>query len=687
MKIGSFISRHLGPRMEDQTAMLRVLGAPSLDDLIEQTVPGAIRLRERLSVSTAMTESEYLEHIDELASQNTVFRNYIGMGYYPTEVPSVIRRNILENPGWYTAYTPYQAEIAQGRLEALLNFQTTVMDLTGMEVANASLLDESTAAAEAMAMLFAARPRPQVKEGRNRFLVDAAVFPQTLSVLRTRAAHLDIDMVVMSREEMRGAVEAGDVFGCLVQYPDADGEAEDLTGFVAGMQEREVRTVFATDLMALLVLKSPGAMGADVVVGSSQRFGVPMGYGGPHAAFFAAREEFKRHFPGRIIGVSVDRLGQPALRMALQTREQHIRRDKATSNICTAQSLLAVMASMYAVYHGPEGLRDIAERIHTHTRALAVALGASDQLKVVNSCYFDTLKIRVEGGEDAMKALRARAESKRVNLRYFEDGVHVGVSLNERTNDQDFATLCSSLGISPVQGVGFDSTFFGPLAREIDYLHHPVFNRYRSETEMMRYIKHLENRDLSLTHAMIPLGSCTMKLNAATELIPITWAAFAELHPFCPPDQARGTRAMLSELEADLAEITGFAGVSLQPNSGAQGEFTGLMVIRAFHASRGESNRDVCLIPNSAHGTNPASAVMAGMKVVVVGCDKHGNIDIDDLKSKAEAHSANLGALMITYPSTHGVFESSVLDVTEPIHAQGGQVYMDGANMNAQVPH
>ena len=666
-------------------AMLRTLGAPDLDDLIERTVPGAIRLRERLSVSTALTESEYLEHIDGLASQNVLFRNYIGMGYYPTEVPSVIRRNVLENPGWYTAYTPYQAEIAQGRLEALLNFQTMVMDLTGMEVANASLLDEGTAAAEGMAMLFAARPRAQAKEGRNQFLVDWAVFPQTLSVLRTRAAHLDIDMVMASRSEMEGLAASGKVFGCLVQYPDADGEVEDMTALTSALTAQGVRSVFATDLMALLLLKSPGAMGADVVVGSSQRFGVPMGYGGPHAAFFAAKEEFKRHFPGRIIGVSLDRLGKQALRMALQTREQHIRRDKATSNICTAQSLLAVMASMYAVYHGPQGLRDIAERIHMHARALAVSLGASDGLKVVSSCYVDTLKIEVIGGEDAMKALRARAESKRVNLRYFPDGKHIGVSLNERTNQEDFVTLCSVLGVSPVQGLAFDATFFGPLARQVDYLHHPVFNRYRSETEMMRYIKQLENRDLSLTHAMIPLGSCTMKLNAATELIPITWAAFAELHPFCPPDQARGTRAMLAELEKDLAEITGFAGVSLQPNSGAQGEFTGLMVIRAFHAARGESHRNVCLIPNSAHGTNPASAVMAGMKVVVIGCDKHGNIDVDDLRVKAEEHSDNLGALMITYPSTHGVFESSVLEVTELIHKHGGQVYMDGANMNAQV--
>ena len=685
MKIGSFVSRHVGPRLEDQNSMLRTLGEPSLNELIERVVPGGIRLRERLDVTTSLTESEYLEHIDGLASQNTLFRNYIGMGYYPTEVPSVIRRNVLENPGWYTAYTPYQSEIAQGRLEALLNFQTMVMDLTGMEVANASLLDEGTSAAEAMAMLFAARPRPQVKEGRTRFLVDNAVFPQTLSVLRTRAAYLEINLELMAREDMKASSEQGGVFGCMVQYPDANGEAQDLTDLMASLAALEVRSVFATDLMALLVMKSPGQMGADVVVGSSQRFGVPMGYGGPHAAFFAAKESFKRHFPGRIIGVSIDRLGKQALRMALQTREQHIRRDKATSNICTAQSLLAVMASMYAVYHGPQGLRAISEHIHAYARTLAISLGANETLTVVNTCYFDTLKVHVAGGQDAMKALRARAESKRVNLRYYPDGDHVGISLHERINRNDFATLCSVLGVSPVQGVVFEETFLGPLARAVDYLHHPVFNRYRSETEMMRYIKHLENKDLSLTHAMIPLGSCTMKLNAATELIPITMAALAELHPFCPADQAKGTRAMLTELERDLAEITGFAGISLQPNSGAQGEFAGLMVIRAYHAARGESHRNICLIPNSAHGTNPASAVMAGMKVVVVGCDKHGNIDVVDMRAKAEQHSENLGALMITYPSTHGVFESSVLEVTETIHAHGGQVYMDGANMNAQV--
>ena len=476
-----------------------------------------------------------------------------------------------------------------------------------------------------------------------------------------------------------------DVFGVLFQYPDGEGVTSDLTAVIEQAKAHEAQVVVAADLMALALLKNPGTMGADVVVGTTQRFGVPMGYGGPHAAFFAAKESYKRHFPGRIIGVSKDRLGAPALRMALQTREQHIRRDKATSNICTAQSLLAVMASMYAVYHGPEGLREIAEGIHGAARSLDAALRASDNFDQVNDCYFDTLKIRVNGGTNEMKALRARAEAMKINLRYFEDGMHVGVALNERVSDIELTDLCTVFGVSPVSGVSADRAFLGGLWRDVDYLHHPVFNRYRSETEMMRYIKHLENRDLSLVHSMIPLGSCTMKLNAATELIPITWAAFAELHPFCPPEQAAGTRAMLDELEKDLATITGFAGVSLQPNSGAQGEFAGLMVIRAYHEARGEGHRDVCLIPSSAHGTNPASAVMAGMRVVVVGCDDEGNIDMDDLREKAEAHSSELGALMITYPSTHGVFEEAVLDITQLMHAHGGQVYMDGANMNAQV--
>ena len=684
MHAAKFTSRHIGPREEDQQTMLRTIGAASIEDLVAKTVPGKIRQRERMPLTPALSESQYLEHIDGIAAKNTVFKNYIGMGYYPTEVPSVIRRNVLENPGWYTAYTPYQAEIAQGRLEALLNFQTMVCDLTGMELANASLLDESTAVAEAMAMAFAARPRAMAKSGANRFLVDEAIYPQTMALLKTRAKYLGVELEVVPRKGM--VLEAmPDVFGVLFQYPDGEGVTSDLTEVIEQAKAHEAQVVVAADLMALALLKNPGTMGADVVVGTTQRFGVPMGYGGPHAAFFAAKESYKRHFPGRIIGVSKDRLGAPALRMALQTREQHIRRDKATSNICTAQSLLAVMASMYAVYHGPEGLREIAEGIHGAARSLDAALRASDNFDQVNDCYFDTLKIRVNGGTNEMKALRARAEAMRINLRYFEDGMHVGVALNERVSDIELTDLCTVFGVSPVSGVSADRAFLGGLWRDVDYLHHPVFNRYRSETEMMRYIKHLENRDLSLVHSMIPLGSCTMKLNAATELIPITWAAFAELHPFCPPEQAAGTRAMLDELEKDLATITGFAGVSLQPNSGAQGEFAGLMVIRAYHEARGEGHRDVCLIPSSAHGTNPASAVMAGMRVVVVGCDDEGNIDMDDLREKAEAHSSELGALMITYPSTHGVFEEAVLDITQLMHAHGGQVYMDGANMNAQV--
>ena len=684
MHAAKFTSRHIGPREEDQQTMLRTIGAASIEDLVAKTVPGKIRQRERMPLTPALSESQYLEHIDGIAAKNTVFKNYIGMGYYPTEVPSVIRRNVLENPGWYTAYTPYQAEIAQGRLEALLNFQTMVCDLTGMELANASLLDESTAVAEAMAMAFAARPRSMAKSGANRFLVDEAIYPQTMALLKTRAKYLGVELEVVPRTGM--VLEAmPDVFGVLFQYPDGEGVTADLTAVIEQAKAHEAQVVVAADLMALALLKNPGTMGADVIVGTTQRFGVPMGYGGPHAAFFAAKESYKRYFPGRIIGVSKDRLGAPALRMALQTREQHIRRDKATSNICTAQSLLAVMASMYAVYHGPEGLREIAEGIHGAARSLDAALRASDNFDQVNDCYFDTLKIRVNGGTNEMKALRARAEAMKINLRYFEDGMHVGVALNERVSDIELSDLCTVFGVSPVSGVSADRAFLGGLWRDVDYLHHPVFNRYRSETEMMRYIKHLENRDLSLVHSMIPLGSCTMKLNAATELIPITWAAFAELHPFCPPEQAAGTRAMLDDLEKDLATITGFAGVSLQPNSGAQGEFAGLMVIRAYHEARGEGHRDVCLIPSSAHGTNPASAVMAGMRVVVVGCDDEGNIDMDDLREKAEAYSSELGALMITYPSTHGVFEEAVLDITQLMHAHGGQVYMDGANMNAQV--
>ena len=682
MKIGSFASRHMGPRIEDQNKMLATIGCSSIDDLIDKTVPSAIRLRKPLNLSPALTESEYLEHLDELASKNVTYRNYIGMGYYPTEVPSVIRRNVLENPGWYTAYTPYQAEISQGRLEALLNFQTMVCDLTGKEMSNASLLDEATAASEAMAMLYSSRPRAQAKAGAATFVVDTAIYPQTFAVMKTRAASLGINLYEAPRSEWNFTE---DVYGCLVQYPDANGEAEDLMGLVSQAHDAGVKVVMATDLMALLMLKSPGEMGADVVVGSSQRFGVPMGYGGPHAAFFAADETYKRNFPGRIIGVSVDRNGDPALRMALQTREQHIRRDKATSNICTAQSLLAVMASMYAVFHGPRGLRSIAERIHKRTKSFSAALNSNPLMEIVTSCYFDTVKIKVHGGEDAINSLIARAHSHKINIRYYNDGEHLGVSLNERTNIEDLQNLCSAFSVPMIRGVEIDRPFFGTIFREVDYMSHPVFNTHRSETDMMRYIKHLENKDYSLVHGMIPLGSCTMKLNAATELLPIAWYKFAELHPFCPTNQAKGMIEILENLESDLSEITGFDRVTLQPNSGANGEYAGMLVIQAYHESRGEGQRNICLIPSSAHGTNPASAVMAGLKVVVVGCMDNGDIDIEDLKAKANHHSENLSSIMITYPSTHGVYEEGILEITETVHSHGGQVYMDGANMNAQV--
>ena len=682
MKIGSFASRHIGPRLEDQTSMLSTLGLSSINELIDKTVPPAIRLRKPLDLAESLTESEYLEHLDELASKNVIYRNYIGMGYYPTEVPSVIRRNILENPGWYTAYTPYQAEISQGRLEALLNFQTMVSDLTGKGIANASLLDEATAAAEAMAMLYSARPRAQAKSGAKTFLVDTAVYPQTFAVMKTRANSLGIDIVEKPRSEWEFTE---DMYGCLIQYPDGNGEATDHTELIAQAHAADVKVVMATDLMALLMLKSPGEMGADVVVGTSQRFGVPMGYGGPHAAFFAADESYKRNFPGRIIGVSVDRNGDPAIRMALQTREQHIRRDKATSNICTAQALLAVMASMYAVYHGPKGLRHIAERIHNRTKSFATALNSNDRMEVVNTCYFDTLKIHVKGGPDEINALIARARAKKINIRYYNDGEHVGVSLNERTNLEDLQNLCNAFGVPLIRGVEVTREFFNTLYREVDYLDYPVFNSHTSETAMMRYIKHLENMDFSLVHGMIPLGSCTMKLNAATELLPIAWYKFAELHPFCPPEQAKGMIEILQCLEADLAEITGFDKVTLQPNSGANGEYAGMLVIQAYHESRDEGHRNICLIPASAHGTNPASAVMAGLNVVIVKCMENGDIDLEDLKLKAEEYSNNLSSIMITYPSTHGVYEEGILEITETIHKHGGQVYMDGANMNAQV--
>ena len=677
MQQGEFESRHIGPGKADLESMLRTIGVKSLDELIHLTVPAGIRLEQPLKAGEAMSEYAYLRHIKQLGAKNKVFRCFIGLGYHPCIVPPVIQRNVLENPGWYTAYTPYQAEIAQGRLEALLNFQTMVSDLTGMELANASLLDEGTAAAEAMFMFFHSRSKAQEQSDCNDFLVDSACFPQTIDVLKMRARHVGINVVVVEPEAMEFGTS---VFGILLQYPDMEGRVRDLSDLCARAHASGARVAVASDLMALVSLVPPGKWGADVVLGNSQRFGVPMGYGGPHAAFFASKDEFRRLLPGRIIGVSKDRRGKTGYRMALQTREQHIRRDKATSNICTAQALLAVMAGMYAVYHGPEGLQRISARIHELALKLA---GGLKQLgfNLKHDSFFDT--IYVDGGEN-IGDIQSKAIAAGMNFYY--SGKMIGISLNETTSTQDLADILCVFG-----GNGNEWSQAGladnlrSLRRSDDILTHPVFNSHRSESEMMRYMKKLENRDLSLVHAMIPLGSCTMKLNAAAELMPITWPEFADLHPFAPVDQAEGYREILARLEQDLSDVTGFAGVSLQPNSGAQGEYAGLLVIRAYHESRSESHRDVCLIPSSAHGTNPASAVMAGMHVVVVACDDKGNIDLSDLKSKAEQYKDRLGALMLTYPSTHGIFEEEVREITSVIHQFGGQVYMDGANMNAQV--
>lgn len=677
MQQGEFESRHIGPREADLDAMLATIGLASLDELIRLTVPAAIRLEQPLKAGEAMTEYAYLRHIKELGAKNKVFRSYIGLGYYPCIVPPVIQRNVLENPGWYTAYTPYQAEIAQGRLEALLNFQTMVSDLTGMDLANASLLDEGTAAAEAMFMFFHSRSKAQEQENCNDFLVDSGCFPQTIDVLRMRAKHVGINVVVVEP----GAMQFGNsVFGVLLQYPDMEGRVRDLSGLCSQAHQAGARVAVASDLMALVSLVPPGRWGADVVLGNSQRFGVPMGYGGPHAAFFAAKDEFRRLLPGRIIGVSKDRRGKTGYRMALQTREQHIRRDKATSNICTAQALLAVMAGMYAVYHGPDGLKRISSRIHDMALKLGGGLKALG-FNLKHDSFYDTVFVDAASSLDE---IRAKAIAAGINFNY--SGSMVGISLNETTSEHDLSDILRVFGGKGDEWTqGSLSDNLQSLRRSDEILTHSVFNSHHSESEMMRYMKKLENRDLSLVHAMIPLGSCTMKLNAAAELMPITWPEFAELHPFAPADQAAGYREMLSRLEQDLSDVTGFAGVSLQPNSGAQGEYAGLLVIRAYHESRGESHRDVCLIPSSAHGTNPASAVMAGMQVVVVACDDKGNIDMNDLKARAEQHKDKLGALMLTYPSTHGIFEEGVMEVTSVIHSYGGQVYMDGANMNAQV--
>jgi glycine dehydrogenase len=674
-----FVRRHVGPSESETREMLEFLGYSDMDGLIDDTIPGAIRLKRDLHLPPAVPEHVLLEELRGIARENRVFRSYIGMGYHDAVVPGVILRNILENPGWYTQYTPYQAEISQGRLEALLNFQTMVMDMTGLEIANASLLDEGTAAAEAMSLFHG-----EARGKKNTFFVSELCHPQTIAVVQTRAEPQGINVVVGNHEDFDFDE---DTFAALIQYPATDGRVLDYRGFVESAHGAGAFVVVAADLMSLALLTPPGEFGADAAVGNTQRFGVPMGYGGPHAAYLAAHEEFKRKMPGRIIGVSVDADGNPALRMALQTREQHIRREKATSNICTAQVLLAIMAGMYAVYHGPDGVRAIAQRIHNLTGVLAEGLKRLGH-EVVHAHFFDTVRVKPVGmtSADVMKA----AVDREINLRDFGDGT-VGIALDEGVLPKDVDDLFAVFG-----GEGRVSAraladeevrieFPGSLVRTSDYLSHPVFNRYHSETEMLRYIHMLEARDLSLNTSMISLGSCTMKLNATTEMIPVTWPEFAQMHPFAPADQARGYGRIISDLEEWLAEISGFAATSMMPNSGANGEYTGLLVIRAFHLDHGEPHRTVCLVPASAHGTNPASAVMAGMKVVVVKTDEQGNIDVDDLREKAQEHSENLAAIMVTYPSTHGVFESRIREIIEIIHEHGGMVYLDGANLNAQV--
>ncbi|QJW91715.1 aminomethyl-transferring glycine dehydrogenase [Spirosoma taeanense] len=674
-----FEDRHHGQTNTAQAEMLQTLGVNTLDELIDQTVPEAIRLEQPLNLPAPKSEIQFLTDLKQLAAQNKVYKSYIGTGYYDTITPNVILRNILENPAWYTAYTPYQAEIAQGRLEALLNFQTVVSDLTGMDLANASLLDEATAAAEAMTMLYATRP--PARKTATTYFVSERCHPQTIDVIRTRATPVGITVLVGDHRSVD--LTSGDIFGLLLQYPASDGEVFDYTDLIATAHELGITVAVAADLLALTLLTPPGEMGADVVVGSSQRFGVPMGYGGPHAAFFATRDAFKRQIPGRIIGVSVDAQGNPALRMALQTREQHIRREKATSNICTAQVLLAVMASSYAVYHGPARLRAIGERVHGLTKVFATALRWNGY-EVSTENYFDTITVKV----DDTHSLKKSARAAQLNLRYLPDGQHVGVSFDETKTLNDVTELLSVFGVKAnIDAIVEELEIKWPerLIRQSDYLTHPVFNTHHTEHEMLRYLKSLEEKDLSLVHSMISLGSCTMKLNATAEMIPVTWPEFGKLHPFAPKDQAAGYQQLFNDLSAWLCEITGFAAMSLQPNSGAQGEYAGLMVIRAYHESRNEAHRNIALIPQSAHGTNPASAVMAGMKVVIVKCDERGNIDVADLKAKAEQHSSDLSCLMVTYPSTHGVFEESIKEICSVIHQNGGQVYMDGANMNAQV--
>lgn len=666
-----FTQRHIGPDAEQIARMLETIGCPSLDTLIGETVPSSIRRREPLDLPAPLDEHAALDEIRKLAEQNILHRSCIGMGYSPCHTPPVILRNVLENPGWYTAYTPYQAEIAQGRLEALLNFQTMVADLTGMDVSNASLLDESTAAAEAMTMAHG------IAGKGDAFFVADNVHPQTLSLLRTRAEPLGWRIITGRWDE---AVLDPGCFGVLVQYPASDGVVEDYGDLAARVHSAGASLIVATDLLALALLKPPGEFGADIVVGSAQRFGVPLGYGGPHAAFLATRDEHRRRLPGRLIGISKDAAGNPALRLSLQTREQHIRRDKATSNICTAQVLLAVMASMYAVYHGPEGLRAMARRIHGQASTLAAALRAAGH-RVHHDGFFDTLRVTPAG--TTTDDIEARAQEACILLRRFDDG-SFGIALDETTGDADLGDLAAIFSTTLPAGAPADG-LPAALVRTSPFLTHPVFNTHHTETAMMRYLRRLEGRDLALNHSMIPLGSCTMKLNAAAEMIPVTWPEFGRLHPFAPAAHAKGYREMFRQLEAWLAETTGFAAISLQPNAGSQGEYAGLLVIRAYHRSRGDTGRTICLIPTSAHGTNPASAVMAGMSVVTVACDQLGNVDVGDLRKKIAQHGPNLAALMITYPSTHGVFEEHITEICSLVHEAGGQVYMDGANLNAQV--
>lgn len=679
MNTNSFQRRHIGPSKKEQKEMLNSIGVNSLSQLINETIPDDIRLQKSIQLDDPMSEYEYLNHIEELSKKNKVFKSYIGLGYHEAILPSVIKRNILENPGWYTAYTPYQAEIAQGRLEALLNYQTMVCDLTGMELANASLLDESTAAAEAMALLYDVRERHQKKAGVHKFFVSEEVLPQTLSVLQTRARPIGVELVIGKHEDFDFSEE---FYGAIVQYPGKHGQVYDYTDFVSKANTNGIKVAVAADILSLAILKAPTEFGVDVVVGTTQRFGIPLGYGGPHAGYFATKEKYKRSIPGRIIGLTKDKDGKRALRMALQTREQHIKREKATSNICTAQVLLAVMAGMYATYHGKEGIQYIADTVHKQTRILSSTL-ENLGFNQKNSAYFDTILIEVEATK-----LRPIAEANEINFNYI-DNHHVSISINETVNLKEIKDIVhcfeEAFDLKSKEFSKPCTVISENLKRNTSFLENDVFNSYQSETEMMRYIKRLERKDVALNHSMISLGSCTMKLNAATEMLPLSSQNWGNIHPFVPLNQAQGYLDVLNKLEKQLNEITGFAGTSLQPNSGAQGEFAGLMTIRAYHQNNGDFHRNICLIPSSAHGTNPASAVMAGMKVIVIKTADNGNIDIEDLRAKADEHKDNLAALMVTYPSTHGVFESAIKEITEIIHDNGGQVYMDGANMNAQV--